>query len=181
MFTPSRYATVLLAASIAATGVVSESTSVTPTVATYSMASLGRATHGGFGASLKKAKGMSSTNRSLRTRGDFNSSIVDSWLVVLQVGTPGQQLELSLDLGSDGFVVESTLVEQDMQTTDYPIYDPDNSTTARQSEGYTWETAYGGFTLQGEIFTDIVTLGENSWSNMTMEVVTAEPVGSPIT
>lgn len=122
---------------------------------------------------------------------------------------------LSLDLGSDGFVVESTLVPPDMQTLDYvrlcdvsilflcqpcsvtwlatwvstfphrltcvqPIYNPNTSTTGSQIDGYTWGVTYGGFSLEGVVFNDAVTLGENTWTNMTIEVVTGEPTGSPV-
>lgn len=190
MSTPFQRATLLLAASLAATGVVSQSANYTykPTVTTTPalvtsttsiLAALdgtassglsitfsttaatsalptaavlqggaGNKTSSGFGAKLKKVSGVGSTNststttKSLKARDDFNSNIVDSWLVVLEVGTPPQELMLSLDLGSDGLVVESTLVEADMQTTAYPIYNPDNSTSAQQISGYTWETAY---------------------------------------
>jgi len=92
-----------------------------------------------------------------------------------------QSSRLGLDLGSDGFVVDSTLEAADMQTTDYPIYNPNISTTGHQMDGYTWSVEYGGFALEGVIFTDVVAWGENSWSNMNIEVVTAEPEGTPIT
>lgn len=61
-----------------------------------------------------------------------------------------------------------------------PIYNPNTSTTGKQIDGYSWGVTYGGFSLEGVVFTDVVTLGENTWTNMTMEVVTAEPTGSPI-
>lgn len=277
MSTPFQRATLLLAASLAATGVASQSRNrtITPTATTTTApaasitkisavqdvaassgptitfsttaatsalptaASLqgdaGNEPSRGFGAKLKKIHSADSTNstskakRSLKARDDFDSNIVDSWLVVLEVGTPAQELLLSLDLGSDGLVVESTLVEANMQTTAYPIYNPDNSTSAQRISGYAWETAYvrgsfiysfthlfghvlvkslgpwlvqalleysellpareiisltkskrEGFTIQGEIWTDVVTMSGTTWANMTMEVVTAEPVGSAI-
>ena len=58
-----------------------------------------------------------------------------------------------------------------------PIYNPNTSTTGKQIDGYSWGVTYGGFSLEGVVFTDVVTLGENTWTNMTMEVVTAEPTG----
>jgi hypothetical protein len=58
---------------------------------------LGKATPRGFSAPVKKKKkGTSAAKRSLETRAEtsnFNSTIVDSWLMVLSVGTPPQQLE----------------------------------------------------------------------------------------
>lgn len=141
---------------------------------------------GGFQGKLKKKTTavLPSTNEttegSLRRRDDFTAEIVNHWLVVFDVGTPPQLLELSLDLGSDGFVVESTLVEEDLRTTSYPIYSPDNSTSSQLINGYTWEVYYGGFALNGIIYTDTITLGDNSWHNMTMEVVTGMPYGSAI-
>ena len=52
-------------------------------------------TRRGFSAPVKKKRG-TSAKRSLESRAetsDFNSTIVDSWLMVLSVGTPPQQLE----------------------------------------------------------------------------------------
>jgi hypothetical protein len=61
-----------------------------------------------------------------------------------------------------------------------PIYNPNTSTTGSQINGYTWGVTYGGFSLEGVVFNDVVTLGENTWTNMTIEVVTGEPTGSPV-
>lgn len=145
----------------------------------------GSTSQGGFSLGLeKKVRGTANTNsttkRGLKSRDDFTASIEGDWLATLDVGTPSQSLELLLDLGSDGFVVESTLIEVDMQTTDYPIYDPNNSTTAQLIDGYSWEDYYGGLTLEGVVYTDVVTMGESSWTNMTMEVVNGEPLGTPV-
>ena len=58
---------------------------------------LGNATRGGISVPLKKKKKeKSAAKRNLDTRtqtSNFNSTIVDSWLMVLSVGTPPQQLE----------------------------------------------------------------------------------------
>ena len=59
---------------------------------------LGNATRGGISVPLKKKKKKekSAVKRNLDTRAqtsNFNSTIVDSWLMVLSVGTPPQQLE----------------------------------------------------------------------------------------
>ena len=59
---------------------------------------LGNATRGGISVPLKKKKKKekSAAKRNLDTRAqtsNFNSTIVDSWLMVLSVGTPPQQLE----------------------------------------------------------------------------------------
>ena len=201
MFTLYSCAALLLAASVVVPGRASPammyeyeathsttySSTADASVASGSMPAVNRvvggdSSQGAFSAPLrKKSKGSAKAKRDVAANPDsFSAPIVGGWLVVLEIGTPGQQLELLLDLGSDSFVVESTLVAEDMQTTQYPIYAPDTSTSAEQLEGYTWIVGYGGLTLEGVVYTDVLTLGANSWNNMTIDVVTGEPTGSPL-
>lgn len=138
----------------------------------------------GFSASLKKSANTTTSNakRELQARDETWGTVVEySWLVALSVGTPEQEMEFSLDVGSPGFVVFSTLEPEDVRVVDYPIYDPENSTTAKTIAGYSWEMTYGGFSLEGDIYTDVVTIGSSPFSNMTMEVATDEPTGSTLT
>ncbi|KAI9730328.1 MAG: Type I transmembrane sorting receptor [Claussenomyces sp. TS43310] len=191
MFTHSRYTVaLLLAASFTAPAAASVITTTSPKTAapasTLPTAALPGpfedGTRGGFGMTLEKKKLPSvAANSNVKARDDFNSDIVDNWLVKMNFGTPPQLLELSLDLGSDGVVVESTLMPKDMQTVDYPIFNPNDSTTAHQLDNLTWEATYGGFSLVGDIYTDVVTLGESTFKNITMEVVTGQPTGSVLT
>lgn len=135
-------------ASAKSDGVISISTHGSPKPITASTKHHGSTKKvGGFSASIKKkpkdvSSGAAATKRSLRARDDFGSDIEYSWLAVLEVGSPSQTLDLLLDLGSDGFVVLSTLEPEDVRTTNYPIYNPLDSTTALQQEGYTWSTGY---------------------------------------
>jgi hypothetical protein len=122
MFTRYNYAALLTACS-AITGVVSDSTTSTvvkalateqnqfPKIATNAAALPSAAVHQrspskGFSSSIKKKSNGTSTagketKKGLRRRGDFTSDISESWLIILEVGTPGQKVELSLDLGDE--------------------------------------------------------------------------------
>lgn len=174
--------TLAIAQASSAHGIIISSTDAAPALPTVVST---KSKKGGFQGKLKRKttavlQGNETTEGSLQRRDGFSAEIVNHWLVVFDVGTPPQPLELSLDLGSDGFVVESTLVPEDLRTTSHPIYYPDNSTTGQLIDGYTWEVYYGGFALNGIVYTDTITLGDNSWHNMTMEVVTGMPYGSAI-
>lgn len=184
-----RFAAFLLAASLAATTAAASDTTTTSsskTIATVKPISTdlpkSAGNGAGFGLSLKKKKGQSTPLNStgLKTRDTFDSDIVENWLVEMNFGTPAQLLDLSLDLGSDGVVAFSTLMPTDEQGSSYPLFNPNDSTTAKYNDQITWAAGYGGFSLTGDIYTDIITLGENTFNNITMEVVTSEPTGSPI-
>jgi hypothetical protein len=179
MYTLSNFAALLLGASIVVTGVSSSDTSVSTTVlkatqtgsksmkkvisvssaegaaALPTAAPVFGTEHkpGGFSANVKKVSTnisrAATTNQRLHARDDFGSDIEYSWLVILEVGTPPQTLDLSLDIGSDGFVIFSTLEPADVQVTDYPIFNPLNSTTAVKYDGYTWSTAYVSIVVYG--------------------------------
>jgi hypothetical protein len=95
MLTLSNFAA-FLAASFAITGVVSVPTALKKTHGTPSSS---------FTSSIKKkyngTVASGEAKRGLRKRDDFGAAIEASWLVVLDVGTPGTEVELSLDLGSE--------------------------------------------------------------------------------
>jgi hypothetical protein len=104
MFVLSRYAVFILAASFTATAIVAVEPAATQAIGVRSdVASTGEAVYraagarGGFSAPVKKKKKEeTSAKRGQKPRAEtsnFNSTIVDSWLMVLSVGTPPQELE----------------------------------------------------------------------------------------
>lgn len=135
---------------------------------------------GHFGMSLKKRNINGTTSSGVQSRDEWGAHINANWLASLNIGTPPQTLDLLLDLGSDGFVVESDLLPPEWQTTKFPIYHPGKSTTSRRLDGYSWLYAYGGATLEGDIYNDVITMGDQAWKNFSMEVVTGQPVGTPV-
>jgi hypothetical protein len=105
MFVLSRYAVFILAASFTATAIVAVDPAAPQAIGvrSHGVASTGEAIYraagarGGFSAPVKKKKKKgTSTKRDQKPRAEtsnFNSTIVDSWLMVLSVGTPPQELE----------------------------------------------------------------------------------------
>jgi hypothetical protein len=107
MFVLSRYAVFILAASFTATAIVAVDPAAPQAIGvrSHGVASTGEAIYraagarGGFSTPVKKKKKKkkgTSTKRDQKPRAEtsnFNSTIVDSWLMVLSVGTPPQELE----------------------------------------------------------------------------------------
>ncbi|KAK4546892.1 hypothetical protein LTR36_001624 [Oleoguttula mirabilis] len=98
--------------------------------------------------------------------GDVPAEDVDSnaeYLAAVQVGTPGQKLNLDFDTGSADLWVFSTELpssEQKSGTTTHNIFDSSKSTTWKETTGSTWNISYGdGSTASGDVGTDVLTIG----------------------
>jgi hypothetical protein len=80
-----------------------------------------------------------------------------------------------------GFVIESTFMPKAQQTTNHPVWAVNKSTTAEAIKGYNFSLDYGGWSWDGDLYTDVVTLGNNTLTNMSIEVITSQPTGQPLT
>lgn len=88
----------------------------------------------------------------------------------------GQTLNLDFDTGSaDLWVFSSELSSS--ESAGHTVYDPSQSSTAQELQGYTWNITYGdGSSSSGNVYTDTVTVGGVSVTNQAVEL--AEQVSS---
>ncbi|RFU30931.1 hypothetical protein B7463_g5428, partial [Scytalidium lignicola] len=130
---------------------------------------------GGFSVPLTRNATANTTGTALRARAngraDVYTSGVRRWWITLSVGTPPQPLNILADSGDDGFFLQSTLLPASLQGND-PLYNPDASSTSHLLEGYTW-TGFVGYGSSGVIYTDVVTIGDASWSGIPVEAMTS--------
>ncbi|TAQ87305.1 hypothetical protein B7494_g4341 [Chlorociboria aeruginascens] len=124
----------------------------------------------GFSVSLAK-NAINATDTALRARANGRGDIYTSgWWMNFSVGTPPQALAILPDSGDDGFFIQSTKLPTSLQGND-PLYDPDASSTSHLLTGYTW-SGFVGYSSSGIIYTDVVTIGDTSWSGIPVEAMT---------
>ncbi|KAL2825309.1 aspartic peptidase domain-containing protein [Aspergillus cavernicola] len=82
------------------------------------------------------------------------------WILPVLIG--GQQVYLNIDTGSSDLWTASTLMPEDQQktVTRGSVYDPSNSSTSHEVEGYTYGLAYAdGSGASGPVYRDTVNIG----------------------
>jgi hypothetical protein len=109
------------------------------------------------------------SNGSVETRpGDHGGD--REFLTPVSIGTPGKIFNLDLDTGSADMWVYSSLMPEN-QVTEQTIYDPDESSTAKELDGYTWRITYGdGSRSSGVVYKDVVTIGGLQVKNQSIGV-----------
>jgi aspergillopepsin I len=76
------------------------------------------------------------------------------------------------DSGSSGFPVQSTLLPADKRGNN-PVYDPSASDTSERVPGFTFSIAYAsGYSDSGDVYTDVVTVGQTAWANVVVGAMT---------
>lgn len=94
------------------------------------------------------------------------------WFIPAWIGTPGKQFYFLGDSGAPNLSIESTLEPKDHQG-DIPLYDPSQSSTAKQLDGYTYSECFGsGYCDNGVVYTDIFTVGQIALEGMPIMVQT---------
>ncbi|KAJ3474143.1 hypothetical protein NLG97_g9971 [Lecanicillium saksenae] len=88
----------------------------------------------------------------------YPENVDEEYLTATELGTPSQKLLLDFDTGSSDLWVLSADTPVD-QRGDHAVYNPRNSTTAKQIDGGKWSISYGdGSTADGILYTDKVTI-----------------------
>lgn len=96
------------------------------------------------------------------------------YLCAVDIG--GETLNLDFDTGSaDLWVFSSELSSS--ESAGHTVYDPSQSSSAQELQGYTWNITYGdGSSSSGNVYTDTVTVGGISVTGQAVEL--AEQVSS---
>ncbi|KZO99775.1 acid protease [Calocera viscosa TUFC12733] len=91
------------------------------------------------------------------------------YVVPVLIGTPGVTLNLDFDTGSSDLWVWGPTITTNASS--HTIYNPTASSTAKASQGLTWNISYGdGSSASGNVYTDVVTLGAIAIPGQAVEV-----------
>ena len=102
-----------------------------------------------------------------------------SWFIPVTIGTPPQSFLFLGDSGSVNVAVGSTLLPPDRQRGG-PKYNPSKSSTARQVDGYTYQSCFASsYCSHGLVYEDVFTVGDLTVSNMHIGVQTNNSSPSP--
>lgn len=97
---------------------------------------------------------------------------IRSWYIPVSIGTPAQNFLLLGDSGSPDLSVQSDLMPP-AATGDSPLYKPDQSTSAKQLQGYTYDECFGsGYCDNGVVYTDNFQVGQVVLTGMPILVET---------
>ncbi|ROV94046.1 hypothetical protein VMCG_08252 [Cytospora schulzeri] len=118
-----------------------------------------------------------------RTNGSATTTPIDNlddaYVTPIQIGTPGQTLNLDIDTGSADLWVFSSETPSD-EVSGQDIYTPSKSSTSKLLSGAEWDITYGdGSSSSGNVYTDKVSIGGLSVSGQAIEL--AEEVSSSFT
>lgn len=118
--------------------------------------------------------GMAPTKRST-TEGSVSTSPEQhdtEYLANIQIGTPAQTLPMDFDTGSSDLWVFSSETSSS-SISGQAIYTPGKSSTASKMDGSSWKISYGdGSSSSGNVYTDLVTIGNLSVSSQAVETAT---------
>ncbi|PSR81611.1 aspartic peptidase domain-containing protein [Coniella lustricola] len=92
------------------------------------------------------------------------------WITSISVGTPAQTLPMDFDTGSSDLWVMGASTSG---TSGHTTYNANTSTSAEAMSGATWTISYGdGSSSSGDVYTDVVTIGNLTVSQQAVEVAT---------
>jgi len=92
------------------------------------------------------------------------------YVVPVKIGTPGVTLHLDFDTGSSDLWVWSSELSGASSTSGHTIYNPANSSTAKEATG-TWKISYGdGSSASGNVYTDSVQVANITIPNQSIEL-----------
>lgn len=93
------------------------------------------------------------------------------YLSPVTIGTPGKTFKLDFDTGSADLWLRSTQLDASVPTTGHTVFDPNASSTFKETPNSTWLIQYGdGSTASGSVGVDNVKIGSLTIENQTIEL-----------